>query len=290
MGYKRDMSTSGLGAWLKEFEPAWAAGIWLGQEIWDRGLDRLTALGISPDHLWEISLSLGQLQLRPYGSDNKTEIIGMVVSHLSSDESNSEFEELEAGYYANCSGCLGKKVDVSGISCKSCFGSGYAITLDPKIAALPTSISALVKEFTGESRYKIEIAKFRAWESHYKPIFWAFDDEIDEALELLDELGVSEEHLWTHVFEYRDQSVVGVLDIYEEDAESEGSVGLYITEVPVDDFYEEAILSEDAYACLECSGYGAGCLICGDAGWTRIEFGPSKLISSDLNVLRKFFG
>jgi hypothetical protein len=72
------MSKNQYAAWSKKFEPVWISGSWLGEEIWNAGLDRLTALGIHQEHVWSIMVS-GQDLVLAKGSHD--EWSGVLVTY-----------------------------------------------------------------------------------------------------------------------------------------------------------------------------------------------------------------
>jgi hypothetical protein len=197
------------------------------------------------------------------------------------------------GFFHECESCDGEGKAPSGNDCKKCKGAGQNFDLDENLAGLPSRVSDLDKMFSGEARFKKEIALVKEWQKKFKPIFWARDEAIEDALAELDRLNVDTDHLWTGTYQYGehvlgDRCVQMILSDYDPDAESAGSLILYVTANPCRERFGYIKL-EDGYSCMECSGYDSDCYACGGEESTHVEFGPDG-VSNDITVLQKFFG
>jgi hypothetical protein len=286
------MSKKEYAAWSKIYEPVWLSGSWLGEDAWNAGLDRMTALGIGPLHVWSIMVSGQDLVLTKGLQDEWSGVLVTLNpwkhSYLEGEQTWNNFL---IGTSQTCSKCDGHCVSPSGLPCKPCKGYGFIFDLSDEFSALDSKISALEKHFVGDARYREEIKLGKDWEKKYKPIFYTFDDGIDDALEKLSELGVSEDHLWTGYYEFAfgESAVKLTLSTYDEDVESAGSKMLYVTKNPFEGGYFEYLTLETGYSCMECGGEDLDCEACSGEEPYRAYFGPHGL-SSDLEILEKHFG
>ena len=294
-----DSQYGNLKDWIKNFEPVWATGVWLGRRRFDKDVERLTRLGILPSFIWQLTIneSTSEIEISPHDLDDD-EHVGLIAVRrhfFHSFSSTGEFPEsrFSAGKSIPCSKCDESGYNRNGGDCSKCLGEGFLLELNKDVTQFSNLTEDLNGAFLGANRYQDEIAKFRAWEKRYMPVFWTFDEGIEPAIELLEELGVGQEHLWTSIYEYREHSVANLLVEYidyQDIEDSPGSVSLYVTKNPVDEWFPSiGIDCSDGYSCLACSGNDEDCDVCNGEEPAYVEF-QSTSYPGDLQILRQNFG